>query len=787
MPVQVSYPGVYVQEVPSGARTITGVSTSIAAFVGMSSRGPKNLPTRVLGFLEYTRVFGDLTSQGEMSDQVRQFFTNGGQQAFVVRIGDDNLLEATATLVGINNTTNLILKAISAGEDGNELRVSVDYSTDSSERTFNLTVFREVLDASGNPTRPTTETFRNLSMNPADARYVLNALKASALVTGTVTGNDLSTSATVDQGSSITGLLSPDILASFTAAIPTTGAAQGKFRISVGGAPFRTVAFTRPGTGSITAAAIQTAIELQAGLTTGSLAVTVVEEAETTPDQFLRITSTNHMDVVIEPAADSDIAVPLSLGAAQGGIELGAFQAHRPKASGLVSELGTDLEFLLAFGRSTKAGWAGGTPPHLVITGAVPLDITGTAVTFPPGPTMKQVTATTTDPHLLANIRTNLGAIADAINNDPRAGWKAQVPSRGFRLVLTPDEGAGFGLASLISGASFAAGGPVGFADAGSIFGGITSRPTGASLENGQNGGLPALKHYNAAFTVIDQQVDLFNLLVLPRSAGDTSLTRTTIWGPASSFCLNRRAFLLVDPIPDDSLVEPTVQQALKDIVTLRIGVVKDYAAAYWPRIKINPDGNTRFIDPSGSIAGIMARIDTSRGVWKAPAGLEADLRGVLGVRAPMTDLENGLLNPQAFNAIRQFPNGIVAWGARTMNGFDESGDVDFKYVPVRRFQLFIEESLVRGLKFAVFEPNAEPLWGQIRVAVGGFMNNLFRQGAFAGNTARDSYFVKADAETTTQNDINLGIVNVLVGFAPLKPAEFVIITIKQMAGQIQV
>jgi len=149
--------------------------------------------------------------------------------------------------------------------------------------------------------------------------------------------------------------------------------------------------------------------------------------------------------------------------------------------------------------------------------------------------------------------------------------------------------------------------------------------------------------------------------------------------------------------------------------------------------------------------------------------------------------LENGLTNPEALNAIRLFPNGIVVWGARTMNGFDTSGDVDFKYVPVRRFELFIEESLVRGLKFAVFEPNAEPLWGQIRVAVGGFLNNLFRQGAFAGATVRESYFVKVDSETTTQNDINLGIVNVVVGFAPLKPAEFVVITIQQMAGQIQV
>jgi phage tail sheath protein FI len=97
-----------------------------------------------------------------------------------------------------------------------------------------------------------------------------------------------------------------------------------------------------------------------------------------------------------------------------------------------------------------------------------------------------------------------------------------------------------------------------------------------------------------------------------------------------------------------------------------------------------------------------------------------------------------------------------------------------------------MEESLYRGLKFAVFEPNDEPLWAQIRLTAGAFMNNLFRQGAFQGQKARDAYFVKVDAETTTQNDINLGIVNVVVGFAPLKPAEFVVITIQQIAGQVQ-
>jgi hypothetical protein len=137
-------------------------------------------------------------------------------------------------------------------------------------------------------------------------------------------------------------------------------------------------------------------------------------------------------------------------------------------------------------------------------------------------------------------------------------------------------------------------------------------------------------------------------------------------------------------------------------------------------------------------------------------------------------------------NTIRVFPNGIVNWGARTMDGDDSFGS-EYKYIPIRRLALYIEESLYRGLKWAVFEPNDEPLWAQLRLNVGAFMNNLFRQGAFQGQVPKDAYFVKCDSSTTTQNDRNLGIVNVVVGFAPLKPAEFVVLTLQQLAGQIQV
>ena len=189
---------------------------------------------------------------------------------------------------------------------------------------------------------------------------------------------------------------------------------------------------------------------------------------------------------------------------------------------------------------------------------------------------------------------------------------------------------------------------------------------------------------------------------------------------------------------------------------------------------------------PCGAVAGIFARTDGQRGVWKAPAGQDATLKGVDQLSVPLTDMENGVLNQLGINCLRTFPvYGRLVWGSRTLEGADQLAS-EWKYISVRRTALFIEESLFRGTKWVVFEPNDEPLWAQIRLNIGAFMNNLFRQGAFQGTTPKEAYLVKCDKETTTQNDINQGIVNILVGFAPLKPAEFVFIKIQQLTGQIE-
>ena len=180
---------------------------------------------------------------------------------------------------------------------------------------------------------------------------------------------------------------------------------------------------------------------------------------------------------------------------------------------------------------------------------------------------------------------------------------------------------------------------------------------------------------------------------------------------------------------------------------------------------------------------GIVYRAVAPDGRAVAIKVLHENLGSISGLERRFSDLEHGILNQRAVNTIRVFPNGIVNWGARTMDGDDDFAS-QWKYIPIRRLALFIEESLYRGLKWTVFEPNDEPLWSQIRLNVGAFMQGLFRNGAFQGTQPKDAYFVKVDTETTTETDRNLGIVNIWVGFAPLKPAEFVILYLQQMAGQ---
>jgi Bacteriophage tail sheath protein len=766
---QPTYPGVYVREVPSGVRTITGVATSITTFVGMAARGRIEVPTRVLSYSEFERTYSNDVTQGELPAQVRQFFLNGGTDAYIVRVAKDAIASSVTLRDALGSTDALTLTARDRGAIGNTIKARVSYDGSNPADLFNLSVYREVFDATGAPRQEEVETHLNLSMDSQSPRFVNGLVERdSNLVTAQAAA------VTPHHGESASARLFADDSAiedALLAAVTANPDNTGSFRIRVGRNPQVLVRIT----------AAQTTLTTFNSFLSARLMAFVGADAQVSALSAagpIRVFSTGSTDadVVIAPGdTRDDISRTLGLGLANGGVEVGTHSHGRPRENGIsmpgvttpISTTPTAIDpvgAMLELANESR-------PPNVAIDGAV-LPMSAASLTFDGGGGSLSVIETLDDESLAA-LRQHLTTIAGTINANT-SDWRASVQRNG--IALRPTAGtaqSGLGHDLQLGASTETAGDVAAFSLWLSPVPGGTAQ---AGHAEGENGDPPDAATYDSAFLAIDREVDLFNILVLPRSAGATD-EREAIWGAASAFCEGRRAFLIVDSPP--SWTDRDAANAGVD--SLRTGMVNDHAAVYWPPVTA-ADGTT--IDPSGSMAGIMARTDARVGVWKAPAGLEATMRAVRGVSIPMSNRDNGVLNPRAINALRAFPNGIVSWGSRTLDGFDGSGNDDYKHVPLRRFALYLAESLDRGLRFAVFQGNDEKLWGQIRSAANSFMKGLHRQGAFAATRAADAYFVKCDSESTTPNDQNLGRVNVVVGFAPLKPAEFIIIHLQQMAGQ---
>lgn len=773
MPVQVSYPGVYIQEVSSGSRTITGVSTSIALFIGMAQQGPMDTPVRVLSYTEFERSFGLSNSLGELHEQVKQFFLNGGSTAVIMRIADG---AEPAGIHLFNADTDpdavLTLTAVSAGVIGNNLRVHVDYDTPTPEMTFNMRIDLTGVDTGGAPINVVSESFKNLSMNPSDGNYAVDVINNQSNLVSAALHDD---APDAQSGYAIWSVLEvTDASVVNLAAALTAVGGSGRFRVSVDNGPYVTVTLS-----TATAAAIASAINTALAGQGKTVSVSQFEIDGSTYAGYRIVTASGGRVRFAPVNAADDIAVAMGMTSEQGALEVDGYARRRPAPTGLFSRLDliNDGAFQASFGTFATLSVVGLTVQFDDSVLPADADI---SVTW--GTTATMVRDTDAVPNL-RHFQTNIDALITGLGLVPTVDWT--FVRHGFRLVGYANHGGDSGdVAGVVKE------GTAGFDNYFNATTNITRYQLGSATEfeyqdnggTGVDGSKPMPGDYDLAYPIIDREVDLFNLLILPRAASQSDSDRLSLWGPASVFAMGRRAMLLVDPPEAWS----SVNNVTVGIAAQRIGVATDHAAIYWPRITVSSGGALKSIDPSGAMAGVMARTDVRRGVWKAPAGLEANLLGVRGIEYAMSDGENGLINPQAVNAIRAFPNGIVSWGARTMVGFDNSGNDDYKYVPVRRLALYIEESLYRGLKWAVFEPNDEPLWRQLRQSAGAFMNNLFRLGAFAGGKASEAYFVKVDKETTTQNDINLGIVNVVIGFAPVKPAEFVVITLQQQAGEVQ-
>jgi phage tail sheath protein FI len=658
MPVRPTFPGVYIEEIPSGVHTIVGVATSIGAFIDYFARGPMNIAIHILSTADFEREFGGLDTLSEASYAIQQFFLNGGSEAYVIRTGAAGTFATaqiqllTAAAGGLSTLVfeaGRLIKGVSVADPGawgNFVRLDVDYDTTDPANLFNLTV-SEVSPAGTQPVLR-TETFRNLSMNATDTNFAVEVINEDSLIVQA------------------------------TLAAPAGRPAQ----TGTAGGPPNPANFAAP---------FQLNLQIDAEpIVTATLARA--------------------------PAGAGNAQLQDARGLLEAAIRLAPLQAIPPRDDPRFSNATVQLiggQYRILLGRAGATPGAPFNPTSLLTvtengagTTASGFGLAGAA------PNVQQYT---------------LGGATVAAQQFVQAGANGNLP------------------------------------DANDIIGVRASKTGIFALED----------------------ADLFNILCIPRAADLAAAAMFTVYSNAEAYCLERRAFMIMD-IPDTV----NTPQRMQDFLTANATLRNRNAAVYFPRTRIADPLNSlrlRDIASSGTMAGVYARTDNDRGVWKAPAGIDTTLRNVNELVYVQTDPENGVLNPLGINGLRNFAIfGNISWGARTLDGADVQAS-EWKYVPVRRFALFLEESLYRGTKFAVFEPNDEPLWAQIRLNVGAFLQNLFRQGAFQGQTPREAYFVKCDKETTTQNDIDQGIVNVLVGFAPLKPAEFVIIKISQIAGQIQV
>ena len=664
---QVSYPGVYIQEVSSGVHTITNVGTSITAFVDFFAEGPMNVATEIFGMSDFGRIFGGVDSRSDASYAIAQFFLNGGSDAIVVRshaaTGADPLAAATVDVFqSAVAAVAMTITARSEGVWGNTLRADIDHRTADPTKFFNLTITRYASDAA-NAAAIGQEQYLNVTLDPNSSRDVVKILASdSHLVNATVPA----------------------------AAILTMPASNGTMGVALP-----------------TGAALQTLLDGLSGL-----------------------------------------KVRVAVGA--GSVYEGTFATWAAGDVQTPAQLASRLELALRTSVDTTPA-AAPTPPSL----------TGASVTVV-GNSRLVVTAGRGDPaRSMTDTITFTNAPADTSATDiGLAAVGATLNVQQYPLG-----------SALASAAAYQQG----------TAGADGLPPDAAAL-------VGAVADANARGISALRKADLFNLLCIPRAAtmaaeanGDTLMRQVV--EKSVAFCESRRAFMLVD-IPES--VNEVAE--MKDWLDAHGNFRSRNSAVFFPRLKIaDPAANYRLrsFGSSGTMAGIFARTDGDRGVWKAPAGIEATLLGVDDLDYSLSDAENGTLNPLAINCIRMFPvYGMISWGARTLDGADQIGS-EWKYIPIRRLALMLEESLFRGTKWVVFEPNDEPLWARIRLNIGAYMTSLFRQGAFQGATPKDAFFVKCDAETTTQDDRNKGIVNIEVGFAPLKPAEFVVISIQQIAGQL--
>lgn len=803
-----TYPGVYIQELQSAVHPITGVATSIGAFVGYTASGIDNRAEQIFSFSDYERLFGGLASDSELSYAVQQFFNNGGTQAWVVRTP-----RAGARDAGVHFGP-LTFAALSSGAWANgELILDVDYNGLYQPVAGSVTV-------SASTTVAGTATFFTSALEvndylvfAADASqtpYQIASIASDTSLTLTTpyAGTDGATTASVITDPTAFNLtvtnLDDDTVESFPSVSLNVNSNNYIFNVvndpdngsdlvnvsSISGTPT-----TAPPVSGLVSSPVSvysilnalcgtTAVAGSAGVTQYSAKVTGTGFTSAMIGQWLVFAS----DATNTPYQVSSINSPTTLT-----LSSPFLGATNTATTATAANTTPNANYGVSFSVSSPSAPPAPLPITIALfatTSTLPQSMSGLV-----GQLQRSINASLSVQMPGASVQCSVSGVGNKQSIRINA-MLPQIPDAVISFPALPgttptDASTALGLHAPIQNvAHYALGTNNGTGTNGWLGSQTTSSP-------GYDGtGLPGTTQLigdPGSFTGIYalQKVPIFNLLCIPdatraqavnSSSLDTTVDPNAVYSAAIALCDNMRAFLLLDPPPYVNTVAGAV-----DWKTSGLTVNDPNGAAFFPRLRL-PDPlnnyNLRTFAPCGVVAGIYAQTDATRGVWKAPAGTAATLSGVQSLVYKMSDAENGVLNPLGLNCFRTFPvYGSVLWGARTLVGADAETN-QWKYVPVRRVALFLESSLYQGTQWVVFEPNDEPLWSAIRLNVGAFMQNLFVQGYFQGQTPSQAYFVKCDNETTTQTDINKGIVNIVVGFAPLEPAEFVIIQIEQLAGQ---
>ena len=787
------HPGVYVEEIPSGSKPIEGVATSVAAFVGKATKGPVGEAELVQSFDDYSNLYGSISSENDaMGMAVQAFYLNGGKSAFICRLAGGGSTEASTEILGEGAsgtpTASAVLhvSASSAGEWGNSVFIKID-KADQDALTFDLEIGHQEINESGLSEFVADEVFSDLSMRPDDSLFAIKAVNESSNIIRLALGESSDPEEASEQ---------------YQAAILTGGAlstVNDFFFTSITSPMSLGININSTGTKQITLtpASFTTALAGSNHVSDANSVAAEIQAAvralgtESVYQNFTCTYSTDHFILTSpEPTADSDkptASIDITAGTLASLLRLDNKQFAEFEGSGSPTGFGNAPYF-------NNQITADGT---LIIN----IDNHGAE------------TITLIESALGIDGVSNQGdgdRVALAIQNAVQAIDPGIQSYKDFKcsFTSTPAADRGFTLTSgsassrtssvQITGGSFRTtlGLNAGSGTAGRSIEQGTARviplqqlgllDQGEQLQDGtENPATP--NDFTDFYDSVLRKVRDVSIVVVPGQHWADDGSGNPFISATLAHCQAMKSrMVIIDPPPNLELDQSATVNGLAFPSST-------YSVLYYPWVKVanpfyhaekNPTASkTIDVSPSSFAAGMWSRTDGTRGVWKAPAGMGAGLVGAAGLKYIVEDGEQDQLNPLGINCLRKMPGGgRVIWGSRTLA---TKADPEWRYVPVRRTAIMIEQSIYNGIQWAVFEPNDHRLWSALRSNIDGFMNGLFRAGAFQGEKASDAYFVRCGlGDTMTQADIDAGQVIVIVGFAPLKPAEFVIVRIQQKVNQ---